>query len=1420
MVYTAHVQKTPLLPFEKQLIDLLGCTEDEYRFFTEEARKRALIRPAEYDLIPDVQNTGAEVIAIVSLVIGLAGTAASFLLAPKPKAPILASNTTAAADIQRRELASIVGPNRFNSTFGFDGQTQLANYQDPIPVVFGRYTGTTGGILVAPSLVWSRMFSYGNQQGVKLLFVVGEQGENAGQVPQGIEPPDLNGIFWGNGPFDAVYASSFAFYWKRNTGLGVTRVGAGNLLYGTRGTTASGDPETHYDIFSVPTAISDNDTGFCSSHALNNNFTFGCYAPIANGTPYRVNWQIISILNLPDQDDDPGSNLTARRVKISGDNNGLAKTGDEVRALGQFGIGRNYSRRMGITRLNGTQVFPNEGSAERSIQVNDVIDFTISSARIPDDFYAWGNVTVDDINNYIEQECIKADDALVVGELFMIGRSVWQVVSRSLNRWIPGGTEDQVVKLRCIELTIPLADRNKVGVVSDAVLDETYVGDSGDTAGDAGPLFVGIAYYPLMKFSFATVKNTRPCEVTEIGIKSNVYQRLNGLANFQEIPAPQQLIDLDQRRVSLTLGSNTSFIKRASVFVIQLRPAGVDSNGNSYPWAQLGLRFAIVGSQPVDVYNFIRIKSPVRGQYEYRFVPKNGSDMRLTPDDSIIWQLNATGNQNESLVENISTDYGVFQVRSVGSVVRKRDLQQNKEFTIEPNYTPAVITQTAPSAIGVYSFLPELADSGAATQVLYKNTVSDPAGFTTGRGLALGHELLGDADTSGHPLFSNIYITQEQRLQDGRWIKIQFALQRAPLPQGHYSGKSYGWFFTTQSGWLLTTENLRVEASSTGWRAGQEFVFLRQIGPTNPFRVVPNQGTMIDVGFTFQVTAVDTFVGGKGRAQGWYYELFGRAQSLWPGYYKSVEANYVVGGKKIRVNYVSTVITLPYAHSSGETLFWDNPTIVVNRDASATSGDWNVGDRFPVQLQVSQANPFLNYLATPFVGALLQILAVTNREILPQFTNSTRTFEAQSQYADLSFYGDLVEKSNANNPEHSVTYVNEIVSNESLPEYDNLTVCGVALKAGRNFGSLDQLRVWLANGLHVYRFHPNYANSRYGPSNHFTDLVYYFLTSNVGGLGATLRMNAVSPNQINTQDFELATKFIETNKLYYDGVIGSVRNIRQFISETAPFFLCNFVISDGQFGLRPAVPTTVGGAISTNPIPIKQIFTAGNIIENSFEVQFLDSEERKDFVAVMRYREGQRNQLPQERNITIRWRGTPETAPLESFDMTEYCTSEAHARLVGKFFLSVRRRVTHTVSFTTSPYGMDLAPGDYIKVVTEASPYTAARNGVIDSQGVITSAQAIINGQYNIVYYKVGSTDVDSAVMTVNGGRVNETALYDSVFTIQEVTSSCNIYMIEQLTVNEDFLATITASEFPCDDRGASLIAQDILSDNNFTFQS
>jgi hypothetical protein len=42
------LSRLPLLPFERELVATLGCTEAEYRAFTVEAMKRSRVRPAEY----------------------------------------------------------------------------------------------------------------------------------------------------------------------------------------------------------------------------------------------------------------------------------------------------------------------------------------------------------------------------------------------------------------------------------------------------------------------------------------------------------------------------------------------------------------------------------------------------------------------------------------------------------------------------------------------------------------------------------------------------------------------------------------------------------------------------------------------------------------------------------------------------------------------------------------------------------------------------------------------------------------------------------------------------------------------------------------------------------------------------------------------------------------------------------------------------------------------------------------------------------------------------------------------------------------------------------------------------------------------------------------------------------------------------
>ena len=65
---------------------------------------------------------------------------------------------------------------------------------------------------------------------------------------------------------------------------------------------------------------------------------------------------------------------------------------------------------------------------------------------------------------------------------------------------------------------------------------------------------------------------------------------------------------------------------------------------------------------------------------------------------------------------------------------------------------------------------------------------------------------------------------------------------------------------------------------------------------------------------------------------------------------------------------------------------------------------------------------------------------------------------------------------------------------------------------------------------------------------------------------------------------------------------------------------------DGKFSLKPAVPHMAdSGQINFGPVPIEQLFTAGNILENSYKLEYLRSEERRPFKAVMRYRQETRN---------------------------------------------------------------------------------------------------------------------------------------------------------------------------------------------------
>ena len=670
-----------------------------------------------------------------------------------------------------------------------------------------------------------------------------------------------------------------------------------------------------------------------------------------------------------------------------------------------------------------------------------------------------------------------------------------------------------------------------------------------------------------------------------------------------------------------------------------------------------------------------------------------------------------------------------------------------------------------------------------------------------------------------------------ERFSETKWMVVVWTVKKTRLSDNHYAHVSNGVTFT----WAFVS--CAVVGSSHGYAVGDQVEFKRGLGSTNgpsqaysssnPF--VPNKpgGTMTFSGQRYTVTDVQSVPLAIGRSQGYLYEVFGHAANFAVGESKTVIRSYTVGSKRIKVKMTATVKE-QVNHFSGETKGWNRPGVIPVVQDSDTTDNWKEGDTYDDLVLLDEDNPYIT--AYKKVGYRYVVTDIGRTEPLSVFSGDT-FFESQSQYADISLYRALVQKSNENEPEHSIVYVNEVVSNERVPAYNNLTTAGLSLKASRNFKSLDQMRCWLGSGMHVKRLHPDLsvynlgslvANGKVGgPSNLFTDLVFHLLTDEMTGAGALLKMTKDNPSLLNEQDFIDTSRFLYTQKLFFNGVIGDKINLRQYITDTAPYFLCNFVIMDGKFSLKPAIPVMQdSGSINLGPVPIEQLFTAGNILEDSYKIEYLRSEERRPFKAVMRYRKESKNKLPEEKTVEVKLPGQLEEydiniLPQEQFDLTQFCTSEDHAIQVAKYFLGLRKLVTHTISFSTTVHGLNLRAGSYIKVITTSSPYSSANNGTVSTTGAVTSVRDLADGAYPVSYFKTDSESVEEGVMTVNAGIVSDSTFHDSIFTITDESVSQNVYVVEQLTFSQEGTVDIVASEHPCDDDGVSELAKLVASETS-----
>jgi len=1241
----------PLLPYEKSLIQAIGCSEDEYRELIRHAMSRQRVRPAEYDHIPEiVAGPITPVTAIfINLAIGLAATAVSVLLAPKAPTVEPLQNKRG---IRGRKLADQIGPTRFNQATNFDNISSLAELNQPIPIPFGkRGTGLdgvlTGGLILAPALVWSRLYAYGAYQAFEGVYVAGEFG---------VDQPDLAGILIGTAALNSLGSKDFALYWSsaQNSNRPTSPP-----AYGTEGPGATGT--VGRAIFTAPTDDGQFSQGFSMAYTPSGDTTFGTSTPIHNGSAYRFNWEVISapfVSTLGPDNEDARREIQAKRRKIAGSlADVLHIRGEEA---GQPGVGRAYSRHMGFIQHNTTK---HENKTIVSISAGDTAVFEIDNRDsawedLEKSDFADTEINLKDLVNTAKGWRERASDLLVVGTRWIIGASSWIVEERS-------NTGDQIfITFRCVAV-LGVAE---IGIPGRRAVEEPLGGYEGDTFNSNK--HCGAAFYNVCRLNIATIRPVRrDAEVIELGIRSQVWNRASGLCNFNAIPSPSRLFQLDEDDINLSTPRMDKYFKRSSCFSIWVRP--VQEYGQPQnTFVRIPKVFCVQGSAPINQNNYLRIRPRKKGFYEYRLIPRTGSDIAINSlDENTVTVLDSTEGTpytGTAVGVDYETNYGSFRITTQGKEVAIAKIKENGELFTDPT---------------------QIADDGSTNQ---------PTSVQF---------------TGASPNSNNIFLFKHA-------------------------------FYTEALG-------LAREAPGTTKTA------------------------------TIQVS----LGGGKS------ISILITADSR-PG-----ERGVTVGPKYIQAN-------------GGSTQLWENVRFTV----AASTGDFSQGDTFNLVQNVN--NDFSNYAATQgprYTSVSFSFYVSATTVVVPGVVqDGERAFELNSQVSDCSHYTEL-SKSNESGPEHEIVYVNEYISNNEPANYDGMSTIGFTVKSSGEIAALNQLRLYSETGIPVRRLIENDNN----PSNLFADLVFYLLTNKAQGVG-----NVVPAELIDEDALRTTARFLRANRIFYDGVLEDSESFRSFLYDNASLQLCNFTIKNGRFGMQPALPFNSNHEISLDPITVEQIFTAGNIIEDSLQLRYIDVSQRSNIRGLVSWRVTVQNDLPYQASALLEWADLPASKKAtteQAFDLSEFCTNRDQALRTARFLMSTRRRVTKTVSFKTIPDALSVQPGSYIRVITEASTYNSAANGAITDAGTLVSVTTVKDGTYDALVYNPTTQSVIETPLTVSGNAVTDSTFNGTLFTLLGGDTDYSVYQIEELTLDDAGLVSISAVEVPTDASGVSIVAKDVLTPSNFT---
>ena len=1360
-----------LLPTEADLCNLLGITEEEYWQFVEQVAAKSKERPKGYEHIPEIVNMPQAIFVggvasggftvFGSIVVGVALSVIAYLLTPKP-------DTRQGSN---RRTADIGGTRRFAPQFGFNSVQDLANLGDIIPLVFANYETIRGkhygGVRVNSQLLWSQIISLGRYQKLKILamFSLGELADN----------PDFKGYAIGD-------------LLLHNYNDKKVKLTNNNIPFIRKGSV------NNKEKFKI-----NNQEWFSGTRNPTTQAVFGLSNPVPNATYFRLPYELLRIS--PDLNDDtvpPARQTLAKRRK------NLGKWPARAGFIKIENIGGASSSQIKL----GNQDIPKDAKiyyqviGQGSVGDNRAYQKDWQDKVGNDPGYMKHGV--EDINAISQTKREKADNDISYGEQYMLGTALVRCEVANANPW-ENGTSDRSYRFVVLEAgRIQCTPNEHLGTHvnnptwynntgkyfelfrrKDKFYYEQYLND----------LYNPATTYTLQKATIGTVSDNRTCEITEIGLKSKVFKQIS-FPNVNSKPPESDLDEIYEGKSSLSLGNVNKYIKRYSFFKLQIRQAGIDPTPNwqdvvpssSQVSSHSGL-FCVAGSSPEVQYNYIRVEHP-GVQHEYRFLPWAGANVIKTVESNGSIKVNLL-NANNAVYD---TDIKTFS-STINNVIIK--FAGNREF---------VLTKNSLSN-------PEW---NLGTSDEHKSTSR-----ITQSGIVQG--LNGATEYSSDSAAPLIKYTGESQTQ---WTRFYYGSGSTSVERIGNTGSYNTLNYPSSAGGNHTL----ILRGGTGDSAGKVFNLYINTNhdPDNvEQKAGPAWGNVV-VGAYNEEDISSTFGGGKtvtgvefhytqqeNGLGGKMYPVIdpnipGSAQNATladgvtpnPGYGHPIITGYPNGRPELYYVRQQETIEVEASQYTG----YPQDVYLQNSDNQNTNAKVRLNFWFNTATRQSYAEwSYISGTGTNFQNGEAVYVPKINVSyygtILPRQQLSVRVdgfvrqvvedielnpYDAAADY--WLFEGD--QSSHLDGPEHEIVYCNEIVE-DTTSNYKDLAYAALEIDSSKEWTNFSQFSAYLQKGIKVHRLIENSD----GPTHLFPDIAYALLTDSTLGAG-----EVINTRSVNDADMKEAAEFCRANRYFWDGMISNKVNLREFIFEQATYCLLDFVIIGGKFSLKPSLPFDGNKTIEPNkPITISALFTDGNI--NDLNVSFFAPEDRQTFQANVLYRSEKLNGFTETKSVVVRLDGR-ENDPVETFDLSGFCTNEQHAKDFGKYVVSTKEKTTHLITFKTAPHYVEgLKPGDYIRVYSTTQHTDRFKNGAILDGGKVVSKDTI-TGSNDIYYWNSSKTEVEKATGVNFDSPSALAAFAGSLFTIRTTNKTNQCYKVESITFGDDGLIELAGTHVPLIDIG------------------